>query len=109
VVGKQLGQLGLAAGVGYDRFDSDVGLGFRAPAESVAGQANYVARAVDLEVENDRWSAFANASFTTLVTTFSLEGGWMQGGEAVPGYPAGSEFDPTRGTLFGSIGVRLSF
>lgn len=109
VLGKQLGQLGLAAGVGYDHLESDLGIGFRAPAGTVAGTAGYVARATDLDVANERWSAFGSASFTTLVTTFALELGWMQGGEALPGYPAGSDFDPERGTLFGSLGVRLSF
>ncbi len=109
VVGKQRGRLGLAAGVGFDRFDSDAGFGFRAPAGGEAGVAGYVARAAGLEVVNERWSAFGSASFTNLVSTFSLEAGWMQGGEALAGYPAGNDFDPGRGVLFGSIGVRLSF
>jgi hypothetical protein len=107
VIGKQLGRVGIAAGVGFDRFESDVGLGFRAPAGGVAGAAGYIARASDLDVVSDRWSAFANASFTTLVTTFALEAGWMQGGEPLAGF-SGGEFDPRGGTLFGSFGVRLS-
>ena len=74
----------------------------------MAGQARYVARATDLDVVNDRWSAFANAAFSTVVTTFALEAGWMQGGDAVPGYSGRARFDPGRGAFFGSIGVRLS-
>ena len=109
VLGKQLGRIGVAAGAGFDRFDSDVGLGFRAPAGGVPGVDGFAARASDLRVESDRWSFFGNASYTSLVTTFTLEAGWMRGGEAVAGFPAGGDFDPGRGTLFGSIGVRLAY
>lgn len=109
VVGKQIGQLGLAAGVGLDRYESDLGIGFRAPEGTLEGSLGYVARAADLDLVSERLSAFGNATFTTLVTTFALEVGWMEGGEPLPGYPAGNEFDPARGILFGSVGVRLSF
>lgn len=109
VVGKQLGQLGLAFGAGYDRYRSDAGMGFRAPAGTVAGTTRYVARASGLEVANDRLSVFGNATFTTVLTTFALEAGWMEGAEPVAGFPAAGAFEPGRGILFGSVGVRLSF
>ena len=51
-----------------------------------------------------------NGSFTALVATLALEAGWMEGGDAVSGFDtAASAFDPGRGTLFGSLGVRIAF
>ena len=38
-IGKRLLGLGLTAGIGYDRFSSEVGYGFRAPGGTVASQA----------------------------------------------------------------------
>jgi hypothetical protein len=107
-VGKRLLALGLAAGIGYDRFSSDVRFGFRAPSGTAPGAANFFASVSDLEVDSDRWSAFVNAGYTALVATVAVEAGWMQGGDAVPGFPAGSDFDPGAGTFFGSLGLRLA-
>ena len=108
MIGKRLLGLGLAAGVGYDRFSSDVGYGFRAPEGTLPGTANYFARASDLDLANSRWSAFVNGSLTLLVTSVALEAGWLQGGEALEGFPSTSDFEPARGTFFGSVGVRLA-
>lgn len=110
VVGKRLLGFGLAAGVGYDRFSSDIGYGFRAPSRSVAGQTNYFARVSDVQLDRDRWSAFANGSFTLLVATLAVEAGWLQGSEPLTDFRrAVSEFDPGEGTFFGSVGLRLAF
>ena len=49
-----------------------------------------------------------STSFTVLVGTITLEGGWMQGGDTIEGFPSGSDFDPEEGNFFGSLGVRLS-
>lgn len=106
-VSKRLLGFGLTAGVGYDRFDTDAELAFRAPA--VAGNtARTIYRFSDVAVDNDRWSAFLDASFTLLVGSIVAEAGWMQGQEPIPGFPERSDFDPRRGTFFGSIGARLS-
>lgn len=105
---KRLLGFGLTGGVGYDRFSSDIGFGFRAP-EGTGASADYFARVRDEELRSGRWSAFVNGSFTALVATLAVEGGWMQGGEALPGFDAtGNPFNAGRGTLFGSVGARLA-
>lgn len=108
-VSKRLLGFGLTAGVGYDRFDTDADVGFRAPvsAADVDG-ARQVYRFRDVSVDNSRWSAFANGSFTLLVGSIVAEAGWMQGQNPINGFPAASDFDPKQGTFFGSIGARLS-
>ncbi len=109
-VSKQFGGLGLAAGGGVDRFSSDIDFGFGAVANiPVVGARPVFVRASSLELEQDRWSAFANASYTFVVTTVGLEAGWMQGGNPLPGYDAAtSAFDPEQGVLFGSVGLRIT-
>jgi hypothetical protein len=103
-IGKRLLGLGLTAGVGYDRFSSNVGYGFRSPTQPTS----YYARATDLKVDSNRWSGFLDGSFTILVATLAAEAGWMQGNEAISGFPSTSDFHPTKGTYFGSVGVRLA-
>ena len=107
-VSKRLLGFGLTAGVGYDRFDTDADLAFRGPSNiSSAGRPIY--RFSDVAVDNDRWSAFANGSFTLLVGSIVAEAGWMQGSDAaISSFPSASDFDAKEGTFFGSVGVRLS-
>jgi hypothetical protein len=102
--GKRLLGFGLVGGIGYDRFSSDVGFGFREPG------GDFYARVSDDDLRSGRWSGFLNGSFTALVATLAVEGGWMQGGDPIPGFDAAtSDFAPDRGTLFGSVGVRVAF
>lgn len=104
---KRLLVLGLTAGVGYDRFDTDADVAFRAPV--VTGTtARQIFRFDDVQVDNDRWSAFVNGSFTLLVGSIVAEAGWLQGQNPISGFPSTSDFDPKKGTFFGSIGARLS-
>lgn len=97
-VSKRLLGLGLTAGVGYDRFESDADLAVRS--------GTSITRFRDVSVDNDRWSAFVDASYTVLVGSLVGEVGWMQGGDAISGFSG--EFDPGQGTWFGSVGARLS-
>ncbi len=106
-VSKRLLGFGLTAGVGYDRFDTDASFAFRAPA-TPGNPARTIYGFNDVQVDNDRWSAFLDGSFTLLVGSIVAEAGWMQGQEPISGFPAASDFDPTQGTFFGSVGVRLS-
>ncbi|HEX5726270.1 MAG TPA: bifunctional diaminohydroxyphosphoribosylaminopyrimidine deaminase/5-amino-6-(5-phosphoribosylamino)uracil reductase RibD [Longimicrobiaceae bacterium] len=71
-VGKRLLGLGLAAGVGLDRFESEGAFAFRG---ETVGTATRVRRVEDLSFENDRWSAFANLSYGLLVGSVILEAG----------------------------------
>lgn len=108
VLGKTLGPVGLAAGVGYDRYASDLRLDIRGErvGSGLTGSNRIYHRTAELE--SDRWSGFLNAT-TSVVAGGSLvaEVGWMQGGEAVAGYAEDADFDPASGTWFGSLGARL--
>jgi hypothetical protein len=106
-ISKRLLGFGLTAGVGYDRFETDGNLAFRGPPPLGVGPQT-IYRLNDVAVDNDRWSAFANGSFTLLVGSIVAEAGWMQGQDPIPGFPARSDFDPKQGTFFGSLGARLS-
>lgn len=105
-VSKRLLGLGLTAGVGYDKFETDADFAFRAP--TGPGGSDQVFRYSDIAVDNDRWSAFLDASFTVLVASLIAEVGWMQGSDAIADFPSTSDFDPSEGTWFGSLGARLS-
>jgi hypothetical protein len=103
---KRVLGFGLTGGVGHDQFRSDVGFGFREPDEP----SDFYARVRDADLRSSRWSGFVNGSYTVLVATLAAEGGWMQGSNPVEGFTATSNpFDPSRGTFFGSLGLRLAF
>lgn len=104
-VSKRLLGLGLTAGVGYDRFETSADFAVRAP---VAPAVEGVYRFDDVAVDNDRWSAFLDGSFTILFGSIVAEVGWMQGSDPIVGFPEASDFDPKEGTWFGSVGARLS-
>lgn len=104
-VSKRLLGLGLTGGVGYDRFRTDADFAFRTPA--IAG-TEHIVRFDDVRVENDRWSAFLDLSYTVLIGSLVAEAGWMQGASPIQGFPDASDFDPREGTFFGSLGARIS-
>ncbi len=100
---KRLLLLGLTAGVGYDRWRSDIAFGFRAPRDP------RFFRASGLELSSRRWSAFANGVLSLPFVALAAEAGWLQGGAALAEFdPSRSRFDPGSGTWFGSVGMRLS-
>lgn len=109
-VSKRFLGLGLTGGIGYDRFESDYAFAVRQAggllplpwSEPHGGEGTLRA---------DRWSAFVNTSYTLLFGTLALEGGWLQGGAPLPEFAENveSDFDPRRGTFFGSLAVRLAF
>jgi hypothetical protein len=108
-VSKRLLGLGLTAGVGHDSFKSDGEVAFRSN-QTVAcpeGTCTVVYRFENLELDESRWSAFANASFTLFFASVGAEVGWMSGGDEVPGFPGTGDFDAEAGTLFGSFGFRI--
>jgi hypothetical protein len=104
-ISKRLLGLGLTAGVGYDKFNTDANFAFRSPV--IAGTEQIV-RFEDVEVDNDRWSAFLDGSFTLLFGSIVGEIGWMQGADPIGNFPSTSDFDAKEGTWYGSAGVRLS-
>lgn len=106
-IGKHFGLFGLAAGVGYDRWKSTIDYGFRG---DCAGSSNCFVRVTNADLDNDRMSAFADASVGGILGSLVGEVGWLQGADPIDGYSAAaSEFDPKKGTVFGSVGLRLTF
>lgn len=95
---KRLGLVGLTAGVGWDRFASDLTAGFRdgpgAPQVQVEGQAVH-----------ERWSAWGNASWTLLIFHASAEVGWQEA-PLPAGLPSGVAVDPVG--WFAGVAFRVS-
>jgi hypothetical protein len=58
-------------------------------------------------VSETRWSGFANLSYALPVGALALEGGWISGGDKLPGYTA-SGYSPGSGTPFGGLSLRLA-
>lgn len=109
IASKTLGGVGLAAGVGYDRYENEVEISVRGE-QIGSGQTggNRIYHRPGLTVESSRWSGFLDASWAVPFGTMAAEVGWMQGGDAVANFPAGSAFDPSAGTWFGSLGARIA-
>jgi hypothetical protein len=100
-IGKRIYGIGLTAGAGYDRYSSDVSFAVAPPASPVLP--------IRLDgFDNDRFMLFANAAFTVLVITGSLELGWQQGGDVVPGALPAPDFDAEDGAFFASLALRLT-
>jgi hypothetical protein len=109
VVSKRLAGVGVAGGAGYDRYSSDVnfGLGANPTIPRLGTQPVYV-RGSGLRLHQERWSGFANTSFGTRRVRVAAEAGWSRGGRALEEFDvAASAFDPARGAIFGSFGVRI--
>jgi hypothetical protein len=102
---KRLAGIGVAGGIGYDRFASDVSFAVRYP---VTMGTALIFRSPELDLRNDRWSVFGNLGYTFLISTLSVEAGWMQGDSPIQGYTVRG-FDPRSGTWFGSLGGRIGF
>jgi hypothetical protein len=102
---KRLLGLGLTGGIGYDRFETDADFGFGTPE---VADAREIFRFRDVAVDNDRFSMFADASFTLLVASLVAEVGWMEGAIPITGFSDASDFDPRQGTWFGSLGAKIS-
>ncbi|MDB4952034.1 MAG: hypothetical protein JWM27_4683 [Gemmatimonadetes bacterium] len=106
-VSKRLLAIGFAAGVGYDRFRSDLAYAYRYSDPLGSGAAQVRRGAATLK--SGRTSAFANASLNLLVASATAEVGWMRGGDPIAGYDASATgYDPRKGTPFASLGIRLS-
>lgn len=95
---KRLGLVGVTAGAAYDRYSSDLALGFRdgllGPRVEVSGDAVH-----------RRWSAYGNAAFTLLIFQASAELGW-QDAPVPDGIPSSVELDPVG--WFGGLSFRIS-
>jgi hypothetical protein len=100
-VGKRVGPVGLLGGAGWNRFSTRGEFAYRGTLTP--------SRATDVELDDTRWSLFADLSYALTVGSLVLEGGWMSGGDAVGGFsPGAGGYDPGQGTAFGSLGLRIS-
>ncbi len=109
VLGRRWRGFGATAGVGYDRFSGTGEYAFRTP-DALPAAPERVFRETDVRLREGRWSAFASGSRTFVLTTLAVELGWMQGGEALPGFAhVQSDFRPGRGAIFSRIGGRIAF
>ena len=87
-------------GVGWNRFSTRGGFDY--PSTSGGGES-------DLELDDARWSLFADLAWALPVGSLVVEGGWMSGGDAITGYDTATHgYDPGQGTVFGSLGLRIS-
>ncbi|HEX6750818.1 MAG TPA: hypothetical protein VF092_26260 [Longimicrobium sp.] len=97
-VAKRVARIGLVGGAGYDRF--------------TGGDARFSyaegSGFVSSKPEEGRWSLFGNVSLPLTVGAVTLEGGWMSGGDAIEAAPPTAAYDPGKGTIFGSLALRLS-
>lgn len=97
---KRLWGLGLNGGVGYDWLRAtDARYAFGTPADQGFAE--------DVEASDGRWTVFGGAAYALPVGSLSFEAGWTGGAAgARPGYADG-DHDPGRGTLWGSLGLRV--
>lgn len=101
VLGKDLFAIEWLAGVGYDEYDGNVTLDVM-DSGAVGSRVT-----ISAPLGSDRLMYFGGASTTLgIVLTLSIEAGWAEGFEALPGWDG--PHDPTSGTLFGGLAARLT-
>ena len=99
-VGKRILGLGLTAGVGYDRTDSDVRARFDEPGPIFPNPVDIAER----DLTFGRTSFFGNVSYTILILNMAAELGWQESGTS----PGAAHDDTGKGGLFGGVAVRLA-
>lgn len=106
VVGKRLFVLGATAGIGWDKYKSDIGV--ERSVASLPGQLDTTEFVKDGH-KSDRKTIFGNVSWTMLVLHVVVEGGWQAGGDqfAFP-LPTGQSSKTEDGTYYGSLAIRLA-
>ena len=102
IVGKDFFTLAVLAGMGGDWDRGE--LGVQVPDPSMPGGQG-IAAMEDLTTR--RTVYFAGVSITRLIYQFSIEGGWVEGYDAMLGYPGA--YDPTAITPFVSVAARFTY
>lgn len=98
-VGKDLLSVGVLAGMGWDRYGGW--------AEITPGPAFTSLTVADASFHHTRRVLFAGASLNFLILQLSAEGGWAAGLGPVDGY-RGAAHDPSKGTAFAGLALRLT-
>lgn len=93
--GKRIGPVGLTAGFGFDRTETDAVL--RLPGDGEPSETQFDSYQID------RANVFANAAWTWVIVTFTAEAGWQAGmDDPAAGNPGGGGF-------WGAVGARVTF
>ncbi|MGH7526810.1 MAG: hypothetical protein ACREMX_08900 [Gemmatimonadales bacterium] len=102
VASKQLALLGLAGGLGWDKYTGDAVIQFRDQ-----GSAN-VEPAIPVELGSSRTLAFVNAGLALSAVSLVGEAGYQFGKdeELTTDF---EDFDDTKGKFFAGLGLQLSF
>jgi hypothetical protein len=124
VASKGLLILDLAVGAGYDRYSSDVALGWQVTCASDdcrsagGGQPLTVSSKIDGKLQTSAWNVFANAGIGLLFLNIVGEVGYQSTSDGIgskdlskANLPAGQPLMDEAlkgGNLFGSIGLRLA-
>jgi hypothetical protein len=95
VIGKRIGLIGLTAGAGFDRTETDAVLRLPGPVEPIETRFD--------SYHSNRVNLFANAAWTWVIATFTAEAGW-QAGTADP-----AQGNPGGGGLWVGLGARVTF
>jgi hypothetical protein len=97
IIGKRIFVLGANVGVGYDKFASDV-----------SGNGGGLLLQ-NVELREDRLTAFANVSWTLIILNAVAEAGYMQGGDAFASpLPTGQSSQTEKATYYASLALRLA-
>lgn len=108
LVSKGVAGFGLGLGLGYDLYDGEFRVDLLGAPGSVASPTR-IYHTPTGELSSGRFSAFLNATREIPRGRGAVvaEVGWMQGGDRVNGFTEESDYDPGRGTFFGSFGGRF--
>jgi hypothetical protein len=102
VASKQLLILGVAAGLGWDKYTGDAVIRFRDPITGTPQPP------VPVELSSSRGLAFVNAGLNLSVLRLSGEVGYQTGKDQNLSTDF-QDFDTTRGKFFAGLGLRLGF
>jgi hypothetical protein len=102
VASKQLLILGLAAGLGWDKYTGDAVISFRDPI-TLTPQPD-----IPVELSSSRGLAFVNAGLNLSVLRLSGEVGYQTGKDQNLSTDF-QDFDTTKGKFFAGLGLRLGF
>jgi hypothetical protein len=99
-VGKDFLAFGILGGWGWERYGGESTIAVR------SANPLQPARADSDDYSSDRTLFFGGLSYTFLVLQLAAEGGFATGWSDVPSQ---TDYDPTAGTIFGSLSGRLTF
>lgn len=98
-IGKDIHAVELLAGMGWEEY---IGASTLEVNDGFGGRGSALG-----DMSGSRRLYFGSAAMTfSILLTLSLEGGWAEGFESIPGYSG--EYDPAGGAAFGSASIRLT-